>query len=393
MLALIITFSFAIIIDILVFFLLKWTAILKIQKHRYYWIINSFLLFLLFIPALIIKEPGLNPVIYRFYFYWLAVYLIIFLPKSVLAIFFLIASICKVAKLEKVKKYILVAGFFISSLFFIIILYGILFGKNNITLKQESLSFKQLPKSFNGFKIVQISDIHLGSFCDTIFISKAFDQINALNPDIIVMTGDMINVVSDEARPFIPVFNRLKATFGKYAILGNHDMNDYRKFDSIKAKEAEILKLVYIEREMGFVVLRDSSIILKKENDSILLTGVNNWGLPPFKQHGHLAKALSGFETMACKILLSHDPTHWRAEVLPKTDIMLTLSGHTHGMQFGINTSWLRWSPSIYKYPENMGVYKQGNQYLYVNVGLGFIGFAGRVGVSPEITLITLFSN
>lgn len=393
MLAFSLTLGLLVLIDLLLFFNFQFLFTKTRKSTLFYFGINLFLILLLFLPALYVGEPGLFPEKYRFYFYWLAAYLFVIIPKLLLLIFGFLAVLFVIIKKRNASSVLVKVGVVVASLFATLILYGVFIGKSQTLVRKQSIVIKDLPAQFHGFKIVQVSDIHLGSFTDTTFISESVNTINSLSPDMVVMTGDMINILSDEALPYVPIFQRMGASYGKYAILGNHDMSDYRKFDSVKASLADTYKLVAHERAMGFTVLLDSSLYIVKGNDSISLVGVKNWGLPPFRKHGNLQKALTYTKNSPIRILLSHDPTHWRAEVLSHEDIKLMLAGHTHGMQFGLFTKWFRWSPSIYKYPENMGLYNEGDRYLYVNTGLGLIGFAGRVGILPEITIITLLAK
>jgi len=266
-----------------------------------------------------------------------------------------------------------------------------LYNKTNYKVTDTIIYFKDLPDAFDGFKIVQFSDAHLGSFSNLADVRKGFDLIKEQHADLIVFTGDIVNVVAKEMEPYIPLLNELKAPYGQYAILGNHDMNDYRKVDSIKANiNQNMSELIKDYKQTGFYLMLDEHVILKKGKDSIVLIGVKNWGKKPFHKYGNLFKAMEGINDVPFKILLSHDPSHWNAQVIPDTKIDLTLSGHTHGFQFGINCGKIRWSPSQYQYQQWLGLYQHGGQYLYVNAGFGFIAFPGRVGIRPEITVITL---
>jgi predicted MPP superfamily phosphohydrolase len=289
------------------------------------------------------------------------------------------------------SDFLLQIGIVIASIPFISIIWGIWKGKYNYRVKRLSLSFNNLPSSFNGMKIVQISDLHLGSFTGNIHkLEPAIKIINKLEPDYIFFTGDLINTFADEAEEFIPLLKSLDAKCGKYSILGNHDYGDYYSWSSEAKKMENFKKLVESHLQAGFKLLRNESVILENNNETIWLIGVENWGSPPFPQYGNLKKAYSSETGSAFKLLLSHDPSHWDAEVVSKTDIDLTLSGHTHGMQFAFRIPGWKWSPVQLKYPKWEGLYKEKDQYLYVNIGLGFIGFPGRVGTPPEITLLTL---
>ena len=270
-------------------------------------------------------------------------------------------------------------------------LYG-MSNRYNYTIKNISLSFANLPKAFKGMKIVQISDIHSGSLSDLTAVAKGIEKINAINADAIFFTGDLVNNKSDEAEDFIPIFSKLKAKHGVFSILGNHDYGDYVEWESKAHKKANLERLKEIHKENGWRLLLDEHIVLEQEGEKIALIGVENTSFKNrFQTYGSLEKAYKGSEIHPFKILLSHDPSHWDGEINSKyKDIDLTLSGHTHGFQFGIDIPWLKWSPVQYVYKQWAGLYQKDNQHLYVNRGFGFLGYPGRVGIMPEITVIEL---
>jgi len=294
---------------------------------------------------------------------------------------------------EKISKsvYLGKLGLFIAIIPFISIIYGVLYGRFNFKLKEVSIQFEHLPASFNGFRIVQFSDFHSGSLNgqQDIF-KKAFDLMNNQEPDIIVFTGDMVNNTADEVKDWVDLISTLKAKYGKFSILGNHDYGDYYRWDNDSAKQNNLELLKYYHKQMDFNLLLNDAVKIGKNGDSIALIGVENWGEKPFPQHGDLEQAMENIKEIPFKILLSHDPSHWEYEVRAKTDIALTLSGHTHGMQLAINIAGYSWSPVSLKYPRWNGLYADKSQYLYVNLGLGYIGFPGRVGTNPEITVFSL---
>lgn len=284
-------------------------------------------------------------------------------------------------------------GFYLSIFIFAFILQGILFGKYNFKTTNTNIKYANLPASFEGFKIVHLSDTHIGSMKNKKKVEKAFDDINKLKPDVILFTGDLVNNLAIEMDGWEDIFAKLKAKHGKYSVLGNHDYGDYIEWPSENAKVENIHNVMKKHEMAGFKLLLNKSIPIVEDNDTIYISGVENWGLPPFHQYGDLKQAISSIPENAFTILLSHDPSHWDAEILPKSNIELTLSGHTHGMQAGINLPFFKWSPVKYKYPRWSGLYQEGVQYLYVNRGFGFIGFPGRVGMPPEITVIHLSSE
>jgi hypothetical protein len=264
--------------------------------------------------------------------------------------------------------------------------------KYNYKVKKLRLQYANLPSSFKGLKIIQISDIHSGSFTNKEAVRKGVERVLSLNPDLILFTGDLVNNESGEMADYIDVFNELRAPMGVFSILGNHDYGDYAHWPSLEAKRQNLEKLKQVHGQLGWRLLLDEHVPLEREGQQIALIGIQNWSaLKRFPKYGNLPKAYAGAENYPFKILMSHDPTHWDAEVRPRYgDIDLTLSGHTHGMQFGVEIPGFRWSPVEYVYRQWAGLYEEGRQKLYVNRGYGFIGYPGRVGILPEITLIEL---
>lgn len=292
------------------------------------------------------------------------------------------------------RGFIRQAGLIIAGIPFTSMLYGITKGKYDFRVNKVKLAFDNLPKAFEGFKIVQISDIHAGSFDSREAIIDGINLVNDQAADLVLFTGDLVNNDSREITPFIQDFKALKAPYGVYSVLGNHDYGDYKKWNSAKDKQENMELLYQYQKEMGFQLLNNENAIISKGDDVIGIYGVENWGNPPFPQNGDLDIALSGREDLDFKILLSHDPTHWDKKVTGHpVHIDLTLSGHTHGMQFGVEIPGFKWSPIKYVYPQWAGLYTKDNQQLYVNRGFGFLGFPGRVGIWPEITLIELTGN
>jgi predicted MPP superfamily phosphohydrolase len=289
------------------------------------------------------------------------------------------------------RNFIRQTGLFVAAIPFASMLYGITMGKYNFKVNKLTLSFKNLPEAFEGFRIVQISDIHSGSFDNREAILDGIDLINKQQADLILFTGDLVNNDSREIEPFIDDFKNLQASEGVYSILGNHDYGDYKKWNSKKDKLDNMELLYAYHKEMGFKLLNNDNASIYRGGEEIGIYGVENWGKPPFPQKGDLDKALTGKEEVGFKILMSHDPTHWGKKVIEHpTHFDLTLSGHTHGMQFGVEIPGFKWSPIKYFYPQWAGLYEKAEQLLYVNRGFGFLGFPGRVGIWPEITVIEL---
>ncbi|MES2622166.1 MAG: metallophosphoesterase [Bacteroidota bacterium] len=271
------------------------------------------------------------------------------------------------------------------------LIYGVVANAYNYQFRKVSVKFPNLPESFNGFKIIQLSDIHSGSFTKTEPIQKVIEKINNLNADVILFTGDLVNNVADEMDSYMGVFDKLKAKHGVLSITGNHDYGDYVNWDTPEEKKANFEKFINIHRDLGWDLLLNENRTIERNGAKISFIGIENWGGGRFAKYGKLDKAYKGTEDIPFKILLSHDPSHWENQVLENyPDIDLTFSGHTHGAQFGIENKWLRWSPSQYIYKRWAGLYTEGKQFLYVNRGFGFLGYPGRVGILPEVTEITL---
>lgn len=272
------------------------------------------------------------------------------------------------------------------------IIYGVFVGKYNFKVREETIVFKDLPNGFDGLKVLQISDLHVGSWDNKEAIEKGIEMINSQEYDILLFTGDFVNTLATEADPWIEALQKIKTPkYGKFAVLGNHDYGEYVKWDTEAAKEANFVAIKNNIEKSGFKLLLNENVVLKSNNDSIYLLGVENWGLN-FKKAGDLKKTSENVPTDAFKIVMTHDPSHWDAEIVNhQQKYQLTLSGHTHGMQFGFDIpSVLEWSPAEYIYPEWGGLYNKGHQYIYVNRGFGFHAYSGRVGIWPEITVLEL---
>lgn len=333
-------------------------------------------------------------------------FVLIYVPKIVILVFqlfddagqFLVWSHAKVFRAndlsysETRRAFFSQVGVFLSLLPFVSVFYGIVFGKFNYKLIKQAVKHPNLPSALNGLRVVQISDAHLGSFSKLHKpVLEALESINALKPDIVVFTGDLVNNEAIEAEMWIEAFSKVKARYGKFSILGNHDYGDYVSWNSDEEKMLNLEKLKGIHQQMGFRLLLNETVTLQHNNAKLNLIGVENWGKPPFPQHGDLSKATENTDKEVFNILLSHDPSHWDLVVRKESNIELTLSGHTHGMQFGIEIpGWIKWSPIKYRYPRWGGLYTEENQHLYVNRGFGVLGFPGRIGMPPEITVLEL---
>ena len=371
-----------------------------------YWVISIAAVVILFILPLLNLDnysKGVRSTVF-------AVIIGLFLAKLIASVFFLVDDIRRgiqwlVGKIffrntegegieeSKISRSIFLSwlGLAVGGTLFGSLVYGFS-NKYNYKVKKVKLNFPNLPASFKGIKIVQISDIHSGSFTNKGAVEKGVQKVLQLNPDLILFTGDLVNNESGEMHDYMDVFNQLKAPMGVYSILGNHDYGDYKHWDSAEAKKANLDWLKQIHAQLGWRLLLDENVTLEKNNEQIALIGIQNWSaLKRFPRYGNLQKAYQGTEHLPFKILMSHDPTHWDAEVRPKFgDIDLMLAGHTHGMQFGVEIPGFKWSPVQYVYKQWAGLYEEGKQKLYVNRGYGFIGYPGRVGILPEITLFEL---
>lgn len=343
--------------------------------YEFMWLIGLFLL--IYVPKLIYLFIGFIDLFYH----WI---------KQIIAS---VKSERKPRRGEKMTRseFLGKAGLVVAAIPFLSMIYGIAKGRFNYYVKRVSIPFENLPDAFDGYRIIQISDVHLGNYNKEYHrLFPIVDMINKENPDVILFTGDLVNNFSEETIGWAPVFNKLKARDGKYSILGNHDYGNYSRWKSQEAKKRNFNQILQAHKRFGFRLLRNENIDLTKGGQSIKLAGNENWGLPPFPQYGNLKKTLFGISKDDFTVLMSHDPDHWEAEILPSSDAELTLAGHTHGMQMGISYKNLKWSPAKWKYKYWDGLYAKGKRYLYVNRGLGFIGIPMRIGMPPEITLIEL---
>lgn len=290
------------------------------------------------------------------------------------------------------STFLATTGVVIASIPFVSLSWGIISGAHDYRIRKVKLPIKDLPKGLEGFKIGQISDIHSGSFWNRTAVKGGVEMFLKEAPDLILFTGDLVNNKAKEMQDWGSVFSNIKAPYGVYSVLGNHDYGDYISWESPLLKQQNLKNLMEIQKTMGWELLMNENKHLKIEGEKIGIVGVENWSAKGrFPKYGDLNKAMTGLEDTSFNILLSHDPSHWREEVISNfPQIHLTLSGHTHGMQFGVEIPGFKWSPVQYMYDEWAGLYQSGQQYLYVNRGFGYIGYPGRVGIAPEVTIITL---
>lgn len=389
-------------IDLYAFQVFK-TAFRESSVARYsYWLISVLIWALIvYAFATVDREKGLNGT----FSYLMALMILSLVPKLLMASIMLLEDLFRLITggvqsiaasggndfLPDRRKFVSQAALLLAAIPFIGIIHGVIRGRYNFRVIRKTLEFDNLPQEFDGLTITQISDIHSGSFDDTAKIQYAIDLVNEQQSDLLLFTGDLVNNKAEEMEPWVDMFSQLNAPMGMYSILGNHDYGDYINWESRQAKMANMQKLYAVHEQIGFKLLLNENVSLQKNGSSIDLVGVENWGVG-FAQHGDLQKATTSLEKDSFKILMSHDPSHFDAEVKSfEKKIDLTLSGHTHGMQFGIEIpGWLKWSPVSMRYPKWAGLYEDLGRKLYVNRGFGFLAFPGRVGIWPEITVLTL---
>jgi predicted MPP superfamily phosphohydrolase len=421
--------GFMVLLDFYVFQVVKFlshsaSSKIKIAVYTAYWVLSAgAIILLLLLPYL--KFENQSRIIRTTLFALIAG---IFFSKLIAAVFFLIDDIRRVIQWtagkiffrgmedealqesNRISRSVFLswAGTALGTGLLGTLIYG--FGnKYRYQLSNIRLTFPDLPDSFRGMRIVQISDIHSGSFSDKAAVQKGIDKILSARPDLILFTGDLVNNVAHEMDDYKEMFSKLQAPYGIYSVLGNHDYGDYIRWpdDNEEHQKKEMQagkrlwtpqqqenheKLKQVHSDLGWRLLMDEHAVIEKNNERIVILGVQNWSAKGnFHRYGDLSKAYAGTERHFFKILMSHDPSHWEAEVLKDyPDIHLVLSGHTHGMQFGVEIPGLKWSPVQYVYNQWAGLYEKGGQKLYVNRGFGFIGYPGRVGILPEITVIEL---
>jgi predicted MPP superfamily phosphohydrolase len=324
---------------------------------------------------------------------WLmALMLLSFVPKLIGSIVLLLEDVTRLFRgfpphSVGVSQFVLI----IAGVFFLLLLFGVTRGRHYYKVRRETLYFPDLPEEFDGFTITQLSDIHSGSFSDAEGVQKGLDLVNAQQSDMILFTGDLVNNHAAEMDPWIPAFAKLQAPYGKYSVLGNHDYGDYMRWDNLNDKDANLVRLKNVHKEIGFRLLLNESLTIDKNSESLALIGVENWGKGGFHKYGDLEKAAARVPDDAFKVLMSHDPSHWDAVTMGHHQhVHLTLSGHTHGAQFGFELFGFKWSPIKYVYKQWAGLYEQSGKYLYVNRGFGFLGLKGRIGIWPEIAVLTL---
>lgn len=405
LLALLVPIAFILSIDLYFFqavrMLLKdQSASTRIVGQLIYWGTSAIL-----IAALVFSsQRGSLPNYQRYLVF--SVFLVFFFPKIVGALFMLIEDGYRFTSaafhalnsdsgftMPGRRKFVSTLSVATASVPFLSLIYGMVRTGFNIQLRRKEVLFDDLPDAFDGLTIAQISDLHSGSFVDNVFFERAVNEINALKPDLVFFTGDLVNNEAVEAERFVSTFSKLNAKMGVYSILGNHDYGDYGPWPSEQAKQENLQRLKNIHHDSNWNLLLNENRVVSKDNQQLAIVGVENWGTARhFPKKGDLDVAVKGAEHVDFKILLSHDPSHWDAKVRDhQQKFQLTLSGHTHGAQFGIEIPGIKWSPAKYIYKQWAGLYESNDgQKIYVNRGLGYIGYMGRIGIPPEITYLTL---
>ncbi|WP_210488037.1 metallophosphoesterase [Rufibacter aurantiacus] len=400
---LIITLILVLLIDIYVFQAVRtvaaaWAPGARKAAYIIYWAISLFTLGTLLL-ALLTRGSAPNPTRMQV----ANVLFILFISKLVIVLFLFLDDLVRLTQWfsntvrgPESPKFDVSRHRFMSQLALVMgalpfgaLIWGMVKGAYDYQVKKVTLRFPNLPPAFEGYRLLQITDMHSGSFHSGEPLEKAVALINKQAVDAVVFTGDMVNNVASEVEPYVPTLAKIKARDGVFSILGNHDYGDYVAWESREDKMRNLNTLINHHRRAGWDILMNEHRVLERDGQQIALLGVENWGhRMNFPKYGILSKAYAGTEHLPFKILLSHDPSHWDGEVNTKyPDIDLMLSGHTHGMQFGVNIPGFKWSPVQYVYKQWAGLYQKGRQHLYVNVGLGFLGYHGRVGFLPEITV------
>lgn len=354
-----------------------------------FWIFNLVLLICIVAATYIIRRYS-GQIEFTKLMWLFFVYLLFYIPKIVYTFLSLLDFLFPKRNKRRIRFFSSI-GSICAVIVFFCMFYGATYGRLHYTVNKEEIITDRLPASFDNYRIVQISDLHLGNFKNkTTFISDIVKQVNKQNPDLIVFTGDLVNNRGNELDAYMDVLSQLHAKDGVFSVLGNHDYGDYVRWKSQDAKRENLDQLIKKQSSMGWKMLNNASEYIYRNNDSIAIIGVENWGEPPFPQYGNLKKAYPNLTDETFKILLTHNPVHWDAEVIPSTNIDLSLSGHTHAMQIKLGIGKFRISPSSWKYKRWSGLYNSNKQYLYVNDGIGYVFLPMRIGATPEITVIDI---
>lgn len=383
------------IVELLAFFAVRQLIDHKKTKKKVtylYWAV-SIVLFGILAYAFINPDRIREASNYQFFYFVISVSFFNFLPKAFLAFMYLSSFVLRLFRLRFFARIWLLSGFILTLGIMLTIGYGITFGRKSLRVIKHEVYFPNLPKSLDKTTIVQVSDLHLGSFENDHFIKRCVRTINDIHPDLLLFTGDMVNNFAKEMQGFEGDLSAMHAKYGKFAILGNHDYGDYSKWPSNQKKQDDHLELEKQIEAAGFKLLLNQSVKVSFKDTAMEIIGVENWGHHPFPQYANLNKAMKGINNELFQVLMTHDPAHWEEKVISKTNIPLTLSGHTHGGQSGILFAGIEFSPMYFIQKCWGGLYWQDEQFLYVNRGIGCIGLLGRIEMDPEITLLVLRSK
>ena len=378
----------------------NWTPSARMAVNLFYWVIPIILIGILLYGNVntSIKEE-------RWYVYFRATFFIVYLTKFFIATFLFIDDFRRLIVWINDKwrsetpsnlgrsKFLSQLGLLVGSIPFVSLTYGMIRNPYRYTLFKEKVRIPNLPQNLKGLRIVQISDIHAGSFTFKDPVKRSVELINQQKPDLVFFTGDLVNSLASEVEDYIDVFSKIEAKYGVYSVLGNHDYGDYHRWPDQAAKQENLERLKHAHTRMGWRLLINEHELLSIQEEQVAVIGVENYSVVMhFPRYGDLAQAYQGAENASLKLLLSHDPSHWDAQIINDfPDIDITFSGHTHGMQFGIEIpGWIKFSPIQFIYKQWAGLYQKGRQFLYVNRGLGFVGYPGRVGILPEVTVLEL---
>ncbi len=367
----------------------------KKQRRRVrlvYWGVTA-LLFVFYMIAFINPDSIRETTNYNFFYFVISLLVLYLFPKMLTFLFVAVSFPFHRLGRKHTSKIIVSSGLILGLGMMLSIAYGIFKGRKTIQVNSVEVKISSLPKELDGITIAQISDLHLGSFENDNVLKKCADEINSINPDLLLFTGDMVNNFSDEMIGFEDQLSAMGAKYGKMAILGNHDYGDYSSWNTEEDKSDNLSTLEQKIEDAGFELLLNESRRIEINNTPFYVIGVENWGHRPFPQYAELDKAMNEIPDDSFKILMSHDPSHWEGEVLNSTDIPLMLAGHTHAAQFSFMLAGINFSPMFFIQKYWGGLYEENNQFLYVNSGFGCIGFLGRIDMAPEITLLTLRSN
>ena len=388
-------FAIVFLIELLAFFAVRHLLDrprVKKQVTLMYWLL-SFLMFAILLLAFLNPDKIRETTNYQFFYFVISVSFLNLLPKIILAVGYLLSIIPRLFRSFRISRVVVMSSLIIGLGVVITIGHGIAFGRKNLRIEKHEIYIKDLPAELDQTILLQFSDTHLGSFETDAFFKRTVEVINQQNADVLLFTGDMVNNYYQEMEGFEDELANMKAKYGKFAILGNHDYGDYSNWENDQLKRNNHQQLCEKIEQAGFQLLQNESAAISINHAPVEIIGVENWGHAPFPQYADLNKALKDTKANSLKVLLSHDPAHWEAQVIDQTEIPLTLSGHTHAAQTGLRIAGIEFSPMYFVQKYWGGLYQRNDQYLYVNRGFGCVGFLGRIDMAPEITVLTLRSK